>query len=80
MGFNCAPVLADFHFSYEADFIQVYLLKNENKLVRPLNFTFSYEDDFLSLNNCKFGDFFIYYHIYLIELEIKNTTDTSRSA
>ena len=32
--------------------------KNENKLARPLNFTFPNKDDVLSLNNCKFGDFF----------------------
>jgi hypothetical protein len=40
-------------------------MKNENKLTTPLNVTFLYEDDVLSLNNCKFGDFF--YHIYPIE-------------
>jgi hypothetical protein len=34
--------------------------------------------DVLSLNNCRFGDFFD--RIYSIELEIKNTTDTYRSA
>ena len=32
---------------------------------------------FLSLNNCKFGDFVD--HIYPMELEIKDTTDTDRS-
>jgi hypothetical protein len=35
-------------------------------------------DDVLPLNNCKFGDFVD--RIYPIELEIKDTTDTSRSA
>jgi hypothetical protein len=56
-------------------FIQAYLQKNEN---RPLNFTFPYEDDVLSLNNCKVDDFV--FHIYPIELEIKDTKDSSRSA
>ena len=33
MGTNCAPLLADlFLYSYEADFIQALLKKNENKL------------------------------------------------
>ena len=79
MGTNCAPLLADlFPFSYEADFIQGLLKKNEKKLARSFNFTFSYIDDFLSLNNYRFGDFV--YRIYPIELEIKDTTDTDRSA
>jgi hypothetical protein len=33
MGTNCGPLLADlFHYSYEADFIQGLLQKNEKKL------------------------------------------------
>jgi hypothetical protein len=35
MGTNCAPLLADlFLYSYEADFIQRLLKKNEKKLAR----------------------------------------------
>ena len=47
------------------------------KLGRFFNFTFRYIDDALSLNNSKFG----YYvdRIYLIELEIKDTTCTTAS-
>ena len=44
------------------------------KLARSFNFTLLYIDDVLSLNNSKVGDFVD--HIYPIELEIKNTTDT----
>jgi hypothetical protein len=52
IGTNCAPLLADlFLYSYEADFIQEFLKKNENKLARSFNFTFRYIDDVLSLNN-----------------------------
>jgi hypothetical protein len=41
MGANCAPLLADlFLYSYEADFIQGLLKKNDKKLTRPFNFTF----------------------------------------
>ena len=48
------------------------------KLPRSFNFTFRYTDDVLSLHNTRFGDFVD--HIYPIELEIKNTTDTDTSA
>jgi hypothetical protein len=35
MGTNCAPLLADlFLYSYEADFIQGLLMKNDKKLTR----------------------------------------------
>jgi hypothetical protein len=72
-------VLLEFCFlcSYEADFIQG-LLKNEKKLARSFNFMFRYIDDVLSLNNSWFGDFVD--RIYLIELEIKDITDTDRSS
>jgi hypothetical protein len=79
MGTNCAPLLAGlFLYSYEADFIKMLLKKNEKKLARSFNFTFRYIDDVLSLNNSKFGDFVDC--TYSIELEIKDTTDTNRSA
>ena len=73
MGTNCAPHLADlFLYSYEADFIQGLLKKNENKLIRSFNFTSRYIDDVLSLNNSRLGDFVDL--IYPTELEIKDTT------
>ena len=72
MGTNCAPILADvFRYSYEADFIQGLLKKNEKKLAQSFNFTFRYIDDVLSLNNSRIGDFADC---------IKDTTDTDRSA
>jgi hypothetical protein len=40
MGTNCAPLLTDlFLYSYEADFIQGLLKKNEKKLAGSFNFT-----------------------------------------
>ena len=60
---------------YEAEFIQGLLKKYEQKLARSFNFTFRYIEDVLSLNHYKFGD-----HIYSIELEIKDTTNTAMSA
>ena len=48
MGTNCAHLLADlFLYSYEVDFIQEFLKKNEKKLARSFNFTFRYIDDVL---------------------------------
>jgi hypothetical protein len=77
MGTISAPLLTDlFLYSYEADFIQGLLKKNENKL--SFNCTFRYIDDVLSLNNSRFGDFVG--RIYPIEFELKDTTDTDRSA
>ena len=79
MATNCDPLLSDlFLYSYEADFIQGLLKKNEKKLARSFNFTFRYIDDVLSLTNSRFGDFVD--RIYPIELKIKDTTDTDRSA
>jgi len=55
MDTNCAPFLSDFFlYSYEADFIHGLLKKNEKKLARSFNFTFSNIDDVLSLNNFRF--------------------------
>ena len=79
MGTNCTPLLADlFLYSYEADFIQWFLKKNEKKLARSFNFRFRYIYDVLSLHNSRFGDFVD--RIYPIELEKKDITDTDRSA
>jgi hypothetical protein len=79
MGTNCVSPLIDlFFYSHETDFMQGLLKKNEKKLARSFNFTFRYIDDVLSLNNSRFGDSVD--RIYPIELEIKDTTDTDRSA
>ena len=53
-------------------------ISRKQKLAGSFDFTFRYMDDVLSLNNSKVGDFFD--RIYLIELRIKDTTDTARSA
>ena len=71
-GTNYVLLVDLFLYSHEGDFIHGLLKKNEKKLVRSFNFTFRYIDDFLSLNNSRFGDSFDL--IYLIELEIKDTT------
>ena len=79
MGTNCALRFADlFLYSYEADFIQGVLKKNKKKLARSFNLTFCYIDVVLSRNNSMFGDFVD--RIFPIELEIKDTTDTYKSA
>jgi hypothetical protein len=78
MGTNCASLLTDlFLYLYQAHFIQGLLQKNEKKVSRSLNCTFHYIDGVLSLN-FKLVDFLD--QIYPIEVEIKDTTDTTRSA
>jgi hypothetical protein len=43
---NCAPLLADlFLYLYQADFIEGFLKKNEEKLTRSFNLTLRYTDD-----------------------------------
>ena len=79
MGTNCAHLFADlFLYHYEADFIHELLRKKEKKIAISFYFTFRYIDDALSLHNPKFG---VYVErTYSIELEIKDTTDTVKSA
>ena len=72
MSTNCAPLLAHlFLYLYEADIIQVLLMKNEKKLAISFNSTFCYIDDVLSIGNSKIGDFVD--HLYPVEIEIKDT-------
>ena len=52
--------------------------EKRKEVTQSFNFTFCYIDDVLSLNNSRFGDFVD--PIYPIELEIKETTNTDRSA
>ena len=79
MATNCAPLLAVlFRYSYEAYFTQWLLKKNGKKIALSFQFTFHYIDDILSLNNSRFVD--CVDHIYPIDLEIKDTTDTDLSA
>ena len=73
MSTNCAPLLADlFLYSYEAEFVQSLLKAGKKHLAQQFNFTYRYIDDVLSLKNTKFADF--------LELEIKETTETSASS
>ena len=77
---NCVPFFANlFLHSYEAEFIQ-NLLKDKKKkhLAKSFNFTFRYIDDVLSLNNPHFCENL--HLIYPSELEIKDTTESRRSA
>ena len=54
----CATLLIDLLlYSYETDFIQELLKKNEKKLARSFNVMFRYRDNVLSLKISKFGDF-----------------------
>ena len=80
MGTNCAaPLLADlFLYSYESDFLDGLLKRKKKQLAQNFNFSFRYIDDVLSLNNSRLGDFL--HLIYPSQPEIKDTTDTIKSA
>jgi hypothetical protein len=80
VGTNWTPLLADLVlYSYEAEFVQKLLRDNNNKkLAMSFNHTFRYIDDVLSINNHNFHN---YVHlIYHDELEIKDTTESDKSA
>jgi len=77
IGTNCVPLLADM-FLYVADFIPGLLRKNAKKITLSFNFTVRYIDDFLLLNNSKFGVYVD--RTYPNDLEIKDNTDTARFA
>ena len=71
--------LADlFLYSYEAEFVQKLLRDKNKKLAVSFNLTYRYIDDVLSINNHNFHN---YVHlIYPEELDIKDTTESDRSA
>ena len=78
---NCVLLLADlFLYSYEAYFMQGLHKKNEKTLARSFNIHVPLYRYVLLLNNSRFGDFVDRIPVYPIELEIKDTTDTDRSA
>jgi hypothetical protein len=79
IGINCAPLLADlFLYSYEAEFVQKLLRNSNKKLAVSFNHAFRYIDDVLSINNHNFHN---YVHlIYPDELELKDTTESDKSA
>ena len=79
MGTNCAPLLADiFLYSYEADFIQSLLSTGKKHLASQFNLTYRYIDDVLSINNPEFENYLG--QMYPVELEIKDTTESTTSA
>ena len=82
VAFLWAPIALIFSsclYSYEEDFIHGLLKKNSKKLDQSFNFMLRYLDDVLSsLDYFKLGDYVD--RIYSIELKVKDTTDTDRSA
>jgi len=69
MGIKCRSLLVDMLlYLYETDLMQVCLKKNEKKLARSFNFTFSYIDEVLSLNT--FLVLWLYWS-HLISLSLK---------
>ena len=78
MGTNCAPLLSGiFLYSYEAEFIQSLLLTGRKQFASRFNFTYRYIDDVLSINNPDFENYLG--QMYPVELEIKDTTESTTS-
>ena len=76
---NYAPLLADiFLYSYEAELIQSLLSTGRKTLASRFNFTYRYIDDALSINNPEFVNYLD--QTYPVELEIKDTTESTTSA
>ena len=76
---NCTPLLADiFLYSYKAEFIQSLLSTDRNQLASRFNFRYRYLDDVLSINNQEFENYLD--QMYTVELEIKDTTESTTSA
>jgi len=76
---NCAPLLAGlFLHSYENEFVQELLRKEEKKLTQSFNYTFRYIDDFVSLKIKSNSNFL--HLLYPLEIVVKNTTNFPNSA
>ena len=79
MAFDLKLILIYYSLSLQFYFIFILVTCNISIMIKsPINIKFHYIDDVLSINNSMFGDFV--HHINPIELEIKETTDTGRSA
>ena len=76
MGTNCAPLPANLFL--KASFKGFARVKINKILPQTVYSSFRYIDDVLSLNNSQFSDYLHFIHPN--ELEVKDTTDTQRSA
>jgi hypothetical protein len=71
MGTNCAPLLADlFLYSYESESLQKLVKDKKIHEGRAFDFTYTYIDDVLSINNSRFAKFLPL--IYPLELEVRD--------
>ena len=73
---NCTTLLADiFLYSYEAESLQSLLSTGRKKFASRFKFTYRYIDCVLST---EFDNYLV--HMYPVELEIKDTTESNMSA
>ena len=80
MGTNCVPQLADLSLhASESGFLQELIKNKDRKLAHTFYSSFRCIDDVLSLNNSRFGDYYLH-RIYPNGLDVKDTTDTQRFA
>ena len=79
IGTHCAPFLSNiFLYSYKAELTNSLLSTDRKQLEFRFNFTYRYTDDVLSINNPEFENDLG--QIYLVELEIKDTIESTTSA
>ena len=75
-GNNCVPLLADlFLYSYESEFLDNMTRGGHGKLTRSFNLCYRYIDDWIVLNNKKFGDYVKQIYHSQLTAEKTNTSD-----
>ena len=76
MGTNCAPLIADFFFCYERDFVKSLSREKQTDIVEAFNSTSRYLDDLLNIYNIYFDQ--MVDRMYLTELQLNraNSSDT----
>ena len=72
------PMADIFLYLYEGDFIQALLSTGKKHEAYRFNLTYMYIDDFLSINNPEFENYFGL--MYPAELDIKDTTESTTYA
>ena len=73
---NCAPLLADlFLYSCESEFLDNMIRGGHRKLAMSFNLCYRYIDDFIVLNNKKFGDYVKEVYPSQLTVEKANTSD-----
>ena len=74
MGINCAPLVADFLFCYERDFMLSLSDNNQTDIIEVFNSTSRYLGDLLNIDNPYFEQ--MVGQIYHTELQLNNANSS----